>query len=229
MSRPMTELITIAKQNHLAGAEILDQFSLPDIATIYNGIGPDRFPDWLRAIVTEANGLFEPAALIHDIEYHIGGTKENFTAANDRFRENCYTLVNAAYSWYDPRRYKWLFRAWRYAGYCQEFGWSGFHKIGAEREPVGREQVEREPVDLVDKVDGVDDVDGAEGEVMADCRGDGAECKVMADCRRESTEGEAEKCAGCENCTCGKHEAKTAAEPAVKPKSHKKTRKGKKK
>ena len=51
-----------------------------------------------------------------------------FAAANDEFRENCYTLVNAAYPWYDPRRYKWLFRAWRYAGYCQEFGWEGYRK-----------------------------------------------------------------------------------------------------
>jgi hypothetical protein len=128
MSRPLTELITIAKQNNLSGVELLDDFSYLELARIYNGIGPDRFPDWLRVIVTEANGLFEPAALIHDVEYYIGGTKENFTAANDRFRSNCYALVKAAYSWYDPRRYKWLFRAWRYAGYCQEFGWSGFHK-----------------------------------------------------------------------------------------------------
>ena len=123
MSIPLTELITIAKQNQLAGMEMLDDFSYLKLARIYNGVGPDRFPDWLRTIVTEANGLFEPAALIHDVEYYIGGTKENFTAANDRFRENCYTLVKAAYGWYDPRRYKWLFRAWRYAGYCQEFGW----------------------------------------------------------------------------------------------------------
>ncbi len=53
MSRPLTELITIAKQNQLAGVEILDRFTLLDIASIYNGIGPDRFPDWLRAIVTD--------------------------------------------------------------------------------------------------------------------------------------------------------------------------------
>ena len=39
-----------------------------------------------------------------------------------------YTLVNAAYAWYDPRRYTWRFRAWRYAGYCEEFGWEGYTK-----------------------------------------------------------------------------------------------------
>ena len=120
--------IAAAAQNNLAGREILERYTVSELAGIYNGIGPDRFPDWLREIVTEANGLFEPAAMIHDVRYHIGGTKADFTAANDEFRENCYTLVNAAYAWYDPRRYIWRFRAWRYAGYCEEFGWEGYNK-----------------------------------------------------------------------------------------------------
>ena len=128
MSTQVSRLTTVARQHGLSGLAILGSFSLEELESIYNGIGPDRFPDWLRAIVTEANGLFEPAALIHDVRYHIGGTRKDFAAANDEFRENCYTLVNAAYPWYDPRRYKWLFRAWRYAGYCQEFGWEGYRK-----------------------------------------------------------------------------------------------------
>lgn len=122
------QLITIARQNNLECLSVVWRFDEEEISKIYNGIGPDRFPDWLRAILTEANGLFEPAALIHDIQYHIGGSKKDFTHANDVFRRNCYALVKSAYSWYDPRRYKWLFRAWRYAGYCEEFGWEGFHK-----------------------------------------------------------------------------------------------------
>ena len=122
------QCITIASQTNLKGRAILNKFTIEQIRQIYNGLGPDRFPRWLREIVTLANGLFEPAALIHDVRYHIGGTKEDFTAANDEFRENCYTLVNAAYSWYDPRRYTWRFRAWRYAGYCEEFGWEGYTK-----------------------------------------------------------------------------------------------------
>ena len=129
MSHTLTQLITIAKQENLEGLEILSEFSYLELLRIYNGIGPDRFPDWLRAIVTEANGLFEPAALIHDLRYHIGGDYEDFTLSNDEFRENCYTLVKSAFPWYDPRRYKWIFWAWRYAGYCQEFGWEGYNKL----------------------------------------------------------------------------------------------------
>ena len=124
----ISRLLSVVRQYNLNGREILEHYSAEELGKIYNGIGPDRFPDWLRKITTEANGLFEPAALIHDVRYHIGGTFEDFTAANDEFRENCYTLVEAAYAWYDPRRYKWLFRAWRYAGYCEEFGWEGYNK-----------------------------------------------------------------------------------------------------
>jgi len=128
MPKTLSQIITIAHQAELEGLAILNQFSYLELLRIYNGIGPDRFPDWLRDFVTEVNELFAPAALIHDVRYHIGGTFEDFTEANREFRRNCCTLAEQAYSWYDPRRYYWLFKAWRFAGYCQEFGWEGFHR-----------------------------------------------------------------------------------------------------
>ena len=124
----LQELIETAERLKLYGREILDRYSETELLCIYNGLGPDRFPDWLRAIITEASDLFEPAALIHDVRYHEGGSYEDFTLANSEFRENCYTLVADRYSWYNPRRYRWYFRAWRYAEYCQEFGWEGYTK-----------------------------------------------------------------------------------------------------
>lgn len=127
--------LKIIEQQNLKGKEIVKDFTISEIEAIYNGLGPDRFPDWLREIITLASGLFEPAALIHDLRFHLGGTKADFTAANLEFRENCYTLVNAKYSWYDPRRYTWRFRAWRYYNYCEDFGWSGYHKTGESEKP----------------------------------------------------------------------------------------------
>lgn len=124
------ELIRKIKTMELEGAEILNRFSLAQIQKIYNGIGPDRFPDWLRKIVTESAGIFEPAAVIHDVEYDIGGTWQDFTEANERFRRNCYRLVKAEYPWWSPLRYAWLNKARRWANYCQLFGWEGFHKHG---------------------------------------------------------------------------------------------------
>lgn len=124
------ELIQKVKAAELEGAEILDRFTAEEIGKIYNGIGPDRFPDWLRELVTESAGIFEPAAVIHDVEYDIGGTWQDFTEANERFRRNCYRLVKAEYPWWSPLRYAWLNRARRWANYCQLFGWEGFHKHG---------------------------------------------------------------------------------------------------
>ena len=124
------ELIRKIKTMELEGAEILDRFTAEAIGKIYNGIGPDRFPDWLRELVTESAGIFEPAAVIHDVEYDIGGTWQDFTDANERFRRNCYRLVKAEYPWWSPLRYAWLNRARRWANYCQLFGWDGLHKHG---------------------------------------------------------------------------------------------------
>ena len=122
------DLIQKARDLKLENVEILDRYSVDEVSAIYNGIGPDRFPDWLRKIVTESAELFEAAALIHDVEYDEGGTREQFTAANDRFRRNCYTLVKDRYGWYDPRRYLWMNKARRWSNYCELFGWSGWTK-----------------------------------------------------------------------------------------------------
>ena len=128
MSTATLELVRKAYALDLANVHILDEYTIAEIGKIYNGIGPDRFPDWLREIVTASADLFEPAALIHDVEYHEGGTREQFTAANDRFKQNCYTLVKDRYGWYDPRRYLWLNKARRWGNYCQLFGWEGWTK-----------------------------------------------------------------------------------------------------
>lgn len=132
MSATTIELVRKAYDLKLENVHILDKYSITEIGKIYNGIGPDRFPDWLREIVTKSAGLFEPAALIHDVEYHEGGTREQFTAANDRFKQNCYTLVKDRYGWYDPRRYLWLNKARRWGNYCQFFGWEGWTKTEME-------------------------------------------------------------------------------------------------
>ena len=68
MSATTIELVRKAYDLKLENVHILDKYSITEIGKIYNGIGPDRFPDWLREIVTKSAGLFEPAALIHDVE-----------------------------------------------------------------------------------------------------------------------------------------------------------------
>ena len=48
METEVESLITEAKSLNLENIGILDRYSLSQIAEIYNGIGPDRFPEWLR-------------------------------------------------------------------------------------------------------------------------------------------------------------------------------------
>ena len=72
--------------------------------------------------------------MIHDVEYDEGGTREQFTAANDRFRRNCYTLVKDRYGWYDIRRYLWMNKARRWSNYCELFGWEGWTKTEEQEE-----------------------------------------------------------------------------------------------
>lgn len=121
------EMIDKAKLLKLEGVEVFSNFSWKEMKHIYNGIGPDAFPDWLRDIVTESAGLFEPAALIHDLQFEVGGTETDFDKANDMFERNCKALVKDYYGWYNPMRYLWLNKARRWANYCRMFGRDSFN------------------------------------------------------------------------------------------------------
>ena len=55
------------------------------LAGIYNGLGPDSFPRWLRAVLTDLNPLLRPVAFIHDIEWHESdGSKDSLVESNRR-------------------------------------------------------------------------------------------------------------------------------------------------
>lgn len=120
-------LIRRALEAELEGTWFFQWYSPEELAVIYNGIGPDRFPDWLREIITASAELFEPAALIHDLEYFLGGGKTDFTAANERFRRNCDTLTRRKYPWWSPLRYILFNRARRWTNYCELFGTENYH------------------------------------------------------------------------------------------------------
>lgn len=89
----------------LEGKEILDKYTDEDLEKIYNGIGPDAFPDWVRDFITELNPSLAPVALIHDVEWHESdGTEKTFHESNFRFRRNG-NAVAKTYAWYCLRRY----------------------------------------------------------------------------------------------------------------------------
>ena len=62
------ELYYEAQKFHLENTDILERYSFEDLAKIYNGIGPDSFPEWLRKVISSLHPSLAPVALIHDVE-----------------------------------------------------------------------------------------------------------------------------------------------------------------
>ncbi len=127
-------LISTAKEMKLENVEILDRYSFRQISEIYNGIGPDRFPEWLREMLDDLHPSLCVVALIHDLEYYEGGSKKMFTESNERFYRNGKTVAFANYAWYDPRRY-WVWnKARQFRNICNAFGWAGWNKTENQEE-----------------------------------------------------------------------------------------------
>lgn len=134
MQTEVENLIAEARELNLENVEILDRYSLSQIAEIYNGIGPDRFPEWLREMLDDLHPSLCVVALIHDLEYYEGGSKEEFTESNERFYRNGKTVAFANYAWYDPRRYIVWNKARQFRNICNAFGWAGWNKTEDEEE-----------------------------------------------------------------------------------------------
>ena len=133
MQTEVESLIAEARALNLENVEILDRYSLSQIAEIYNGIGPDRFPEWLREMLDDLHPSLCVVALIHDLEYYEGGSKEEFSESNERFYRNGKTVAFAKYAWYDPRRY-WVWnKARQFRNICNAFGWAGWNKNGEKK------------------------------------------------------------------------------------------------
>ena len=62
------------------------------------------------------------------------GTKESFTASNERFKRNGYKVAKADFSWWRPRRYVVMNHARRFGNICQAFGWSAWMAPFKERQ-----------------------------------------------------------------------------------------------
>ena len=59
---------------------------MSELCSIYNGIGPDAFPEWLRNTISALHPSLAVVAFIHDCEWHESDcSKEKFAASNDRF------------------------------------------------------------------------------------------------------------------------------------------------
>lgn len=120
-------LISMADAYNLDGADMLHTMPLTEIEAIYNGIGPEWMPALARHLYTSIHADFAPAALIHDVEFSRGGTREDFDRANERLLANCQKI--ASYTpWFSPARWLLAINGRKFYLLCHCFGWSAFSK-----------------------------------------------------------------------------------------------------
>lgn len=125
--KEIKQLKKTAERLQLENREIIRKYSMTELASIYNGIGPDSFPEWLRNAISALHPSLAVVAFIHDIEWHESDkSKEKFTESNNRFKRNGYTVARTEYGWYNPRRYIVMNQARRFGNICQLFGWSAW-------------------------------------------------------------------------------------------------------
>ena len=133
-----SRLRTLCEKYGLENREILAKYTDEQLAAIYNGIGPEAFPEWLRAALDAMHPSLAPVAFIHDVEWHESdGSASSFEASNARFRRNGIAVACAAFGWWRPRRYKVMWDAVKFARVCQRFGWSAFLAPYEAREKGG--------------------------------------------------------------------------------------------
>jgi hypothetical protein len=131
-------LRTLCDKYGLEHREILAKYTDEQLAAIYNGIGPEAFPEWLRAALDAMHPSLAPVAFIHDVEWHESdGSASSFVASNDRFRRNGVAVACAAFGWWRPRRYKVMWDAVKFARVCQRFGWSAWRAPYEARQEGG--------------------------------------------------------------------------------------------
>ncbi len=127
--KEVKELKKQAEEFQLENREIIRKYNMQQLCSIYNGIGPDNFPDWLRDVVSALHPSLAATAMIHDIEWHESDkSAQGFAESNERFKRNGYKSAKAMFGWYNPRRYIVMNQARRFGNYCQMFGWSGWAK-----------------------------------------------------------------------------------------------------
>lgn len=120
-------LKALCEEYELEGREILSKYTDDELAAIFNGIGPDAFPQWLRSALDALHPSLAPVAFIHDVEWHESdGTETAFAESNARFRRNGCKVASASFGWWRPRRYLVMWDAVKFARICQRFGWAAW-------------------------------------------------------------------------------------------------------
>ena len=112
----------------LENRELLAKYTDEQLSDMFNGIGPQGFPGWLRKALDALHPSLKPVAMIHDVEWsESDGRRETFDESNERFRRNGCKVAGESFGWWRPRRYKVMWDAVKFARLCQTFGFGAFY------------------------------------------------------------------------------------------------------
>jgi hypothetical protein len=79
-------------------------------ARIYNGYGPDAWPNSMRSILTWIFGNFKEVAGVHDVEYYYStGTRAGFNQTVKHWKQNSSIMLSVRYPMSSPSL--WIHRA----------------------------------------------------------------------------------------------------------------------
>ena len=100
------DLVKSAKDLGLIGAEVFDEYDEKTLREQYNGVGPDRFPAYIRYILSTLLREDLEAVAVHDMKYYKGGTVDEFHATNQALKDNTRLIAKKKFKWYQTRRWK---------------------------------------------------------------------------------------------------------------------------
>lgn len=123
------ELVKRAEKYNLWHLHSLQQIPEDRLLDDYNGVGPDRWPEWLRNAVSWLLQDILEAVIIHDEDYTIGGNYADFLEANAVLADNICILAKKKYGFWRIRRYFLLALAPQIEQLTNRYGWVGWNSM----------------------------------------------------------------------------------------------------
>lgn len=84
---------------------LISRFSIEEMSKNWNGVGGAKESKFARKIFSWLGRNYLPAFFIHDLEFTVGGSKEQFHQANKRLCKNLKIIVSDLYTKWDIRYY----------------------------------------------------------------------------------------------------------------------------
>lgn len=132
--KPLPSIFTLvasAKKMNLDGCNVFNEFTDKELEEQYNGVGPDRFPAYIRDVLSYLLWDCLEGVAIHDLDYCKGGTIGEFHEANARLKRNTRKIARIKFKWYEFRRWKLYIVAPILQRATEKYGLEGWNLVEA--------------------------------------------------------------------------------------------------